>query len=170
MGLGPSDRIQLITQDLNHPAKCAICHFPHDGVRPFLDFGLQIERYGSFYICAFCAVNVGQAVDMVTAQEFGELNSSYERMSEINFELKEALDDAHRGLDTIRSMFNLPAVTDVHLPEPEVDSESESTGAPESSTPVESGENVTVESSSGGGFADSIATELNNGDDNPLRI
>lgn len=108
MGLEPGNKIQIVTQNLMQPAKCCVCHFSTDGIRKFIDFQLQIERYGAVYICEFCCANVGQAVDMVPAQDFERVTVLLQETIEHKDQLAEELENANSQLGVIRSFINIP--------------------------------------------------------------
>lgn len=108
MGLEPGNKIQLLQQNLMQPAKCCICHFGSDGLRKFIDFQLQIDRYGAVYICEFCCANVGQAVDMVPSQDFERVSVLLQETIEHKDQLAEELEDANNQLGVIRSFISVP--------------------------------------------------------------
>lgn len=157
MGLEPGNKIQLLQQNLMQPAKCCICHFGSDGLRKFIDFQLQIDRYGAVYICEFCCANVGQAVDMVPSQDFERVSVLLQETIEHKDQLAEELEDANNQLGVIRSFISVPHDG---TPVPYVIEDTDTT--------VESERNGTTESNSDS--RDSVETSVPTSTTQPKRI
>lgn len=128
MGVNSGDRLQLILYPLA-PHKCALCFRGSDGTLRFIDFGLNIEWYGSVNFCETCCINVGQAVDMVVNDlYFKDQSRMLATVAELE-ETKELLSDANRGLDLLRDLFgvNVDHVLNSAAADENPDDESEST-------------------------------------------
>lgn len=83
------------------PSKCMICGAQHkrDG-RQYLDFGLNIARYGAVYFCTLC---IGEAATMIgyldpkvarqLETDWNKLNSEVEQCKDENGRLRRALSE-----------------------------------------------------------------------------
>lgn len=62
-------RFQLLPTPIAIPGKCATCGSVD---RPVIDFGINIDFYGVFYLCVGCLTEAAQEIGMVTGLDFAE--------------------------------------------------------------------------------------------------
>ena len=90
--LTPSDRVQMRGQhELMHPGACALCGSGNrdDG---YVDLDIYYDYEGQMYLCRSCAEEVGNVIGMVSAEEFGHLQSMAEGLAADVTTLKAELD------------------------------------------------------------------------------
>jgi len=63
-------RFQLLERPLASPGNCAVCGTTAHQV---VDFGLNIDFYGAFYLCVRCLAEGAAQIDMVPRKEVTEL-------------------------------------------------------------------------------------------------
>lgn len=89
-----NSRIQIIDNPIAHPAVCIVCMSAGSLKRKFIDFGFSIEWYGAVYFCTICFSEIARALDFVGF-------STYQTLLSSNQELKGALDNADRRIESL---------------------------------------------------------------------
>ena len=54
---------------MHKPGKCGNCGASKNDGRKYLDFGLEIEWYGTFYLCGFCLEDTAKQIGLFTKLE-----------------------------------------------------------------------------------------------------
>lgn len=97
-----ADKVQL-TKYPPLPSRCAICLFPSDGKREFIDFQLSFDYEGAVVICTECwlpvAERLGYAPQRIlddAARETQMALDMVERLQVENGQLRESLDTMSR--------------------------------------------------------------------------
>lgn len=60
-----TSRFQVVERPLAHPGKCAVCGSTD---RPCVDFGFDVEDYGTVYFCLDCLTEVADVIGLVPEQ------------------------------------------------------------------------------------------------------
>lgn len=96
--MDPRGRVQVIFHP-QLPAKCVICGCHADGLRQFIDFGFQIEFYGSVVFCTECMTPVAEACEFIPYREFKKLANVLEISLDRGTELEAERDKLKSLLD-----------------------------------------------------------------------
>jgi hypothetical protein len=83
---GGPDRAVIMQAARMKPYKCVICNGESDG-RPFVDFGLDLEWYGSVYFCGYCFINVANKLGYQSPDQVDNITDKYTRMLKANHRL-----------------------------------------------------------------------------------
>ena len=111
--LSDSDLIQVTTSPAL-PSRCCICNNTADGEKKFLDWDKDLDYYGAIVLCEFCAVSVGQAVDMVPIKLLHEAAADNSKLMKRIAVLESDLNLANLTLDNLLSL--RPDLNTVNIP------------------------------------------------------
>lgn len=100
---GGPDRAVILQNARMKPYNCIVCKGESDG-RPFVDFNLDLEWYGSVYMCGYCFVMVANKLGYYSPDQFSKLSDDYKVILESHHRLV-ADNDKLRSI--LGSMFNL---------------------------------------------------------------
>jgi len=90
----PSSRMQILSiGQLRNPGTCYVCGSGNcdDG---YLDFGTFVDYHGNFYLCLTCAKQAAETIGYFSPEEVALQQSSIERLTKENEELKAELENA----------------------------------------------------------------------------
>jgi hypothetical protein len=80
MPVSAQSRLHVLNNPILAPGVCFLCGSAGDGKRKFIDFGKQIEWYGTVYICTECIVEVSSAADYIPVANFDNLHNAYREL------------------------------------------------------------------------------------------
>ena len=66
---GPSQRVQVVPFPQALPGKCALCGAADHDNRNYVDFGLQVDFYGSVLLCGFCIKDIAEALGYLSPDD-----------------------------------------------------------------------------------------------------
>ena len=96
-----SARVQVLDNPINAPGQCCLCGCAGDGKRKFIDFGKQLDWFGTVYFCTECIRDVALASGFIPVASFDELHTKYRELL-IKYS---ALESEHKVVDdAIRSV------------------------------------------------------------------
>lgn len=80
MTISAQSRLTVLANPELAPGVCFLCGSAGDDKRKFIDFGKNIEWYGTVYICTFCIVEVAEAADFISVASFDRLHNDYREL------------------------------------------------------------------------------------------
>jgi hypothetical protein len=97
------DKFQVVTDPFLVPQKCAACNTQKMGL--YIDFGLQIKRYGRVYFCKECFMEANQALHMTVpvSSHLEEIEKLKEENANLNYLLTVDLRGLQSYLDSVLS-------------------------------------------------------------------
>lgn len=149
MAIEPSSRVQIVEYPSSFPSKCALCGAsPNTGdPRKWIDFGADLEEYGSIYFCTFCIAEVagiigyvGPAVHMSICDDLAQTQLANEILTAENEEFRRVFSTL-RGLgidvpDSVSSSDDELPDSEDSIPEPSDTSIGHEPTEPEVDKPV----------------------------------
>ncbi|MFE1145200.1 hypothetical protein [Streptomyces rochei] len=73
-------RLKVLDKPELAPGVCFLCGSAGDDKRKFIDFGKNIEWYGTVYVCTFCVIEVAEAADFTPVSNFDALHNEYREL------------------------------------------------------------------------------------------
>jgi hypothetical protein len=78
--LRPNSRFFSCTNPPNLPGKCVVCGNSGGDGRLFIDFGFDIDFYGTVYFCSVCLTECCNHLGWINAKQWQALNESNEEL------------------------------------------------------------------------------------------
>lgn len=137
---------------LAQPGKCANCGSSKKDGRVYVDFGLQVDWYGTVFMCSLCLKDIATSIGL-----FDELLKDINKLRDEMITKQELITSSDRLADAVKETFEevkeyFAIVSDVRDDSSTGDSPSvgidETTPTNEGNTPTEQG--ITKQTSSGG--------------------
>jgi hypothetical protein len=102
MTLDANSRVQIIENPVSAPGTCAMCG-TGSGVdsRKFIDFGFQLDWYGSVIFCEYCMASVAEGAGYISSIEYDTI--------------KKLTDSLSKDLDSVRIENRILKNAMVHL-------------------------------------------------------
>lgn len=80
MPVSAQSRLTVTDKPILAPGVCFLCGSAGDDKRKFIDFGKNIEWYGTVYICTQCVIEVSEAADYIPVANFNNLYDEHREL------------------------------------------------------------------------------------------
>jgi len=157
--LHPSNKIKFYMNPPMLPSCCWICNGTPDGLKQYVDIGIQQDDYGAVYICTDCLEPLMQGLAYVPLAEFETLQEQNQALIEENEKQANRLDfydSLISGISSVRPDLDLHSPWDTNS---DKESERSDPGSSEDEGPIDPEPIVAelgiTESDSSGGFEES---------------
>lgn len=93
-------KYQVTDVPMYKPGKCANCGSAKNDGRRYVDFGLEVDWYGTVFLCGLCLKDVAQTMGL-----FAELEAEIEKLKKTSFDIDVLREQGFHLQDTVLKTF-----------------------------------------------------------------
>ena len=99
--ISPNSRFSIHENPNMAPGTCCVCKSPGGDGRNFIDFGMQLDVFGSVYFCSYCFVEAAETVGFVPSEKLARAQIELAGLHKEHSRLEESFRDFRESTRTI---------------------------------------------------------------------